>query len=102
MFLETSYLKYLPSIGDYDFSAFKLDVRTYLGLGAKERVLAFQSVIKSTSGDVPFYRLSEIGGKRLFRVYPDHINIWIIIVHMFRLLSDLCYGGVLDVKFLPA
>ncbi len=67
MFLETSYLKYLPSIGDYDFSTFKLDIRTYFALGAKERVLAFQSVIKSTSGDVPFYRLSEIGGKRLFR-----------------------------------
>ncbi len=66
-FLETSYLKYLPSVADYDFSTFKLDMRTYFDLGKNEQVIALQSVLKSSSGEVPFYRLSEIGGKRLFR-----------------------------------
>ncbi len=67
IFLETSYLKYLPSVSDYDFSTFMLDLRTYFDLGKHEQVIALQSVVKSASGEVPFYRLSEIGGKRLFR-----------------------------------
>ncbi|MCW3807833.1 BamA/TamA family outer membrane protein [Plebeiibacterium marinum] len=67
MFFESSYLNYFRALGDYDFSTFKFDYRTYVDLGKNEQVIAMQAVVKSTAGDVPFYRMSEIGGKRLFR-----------------------------------
>lgn len=67
VFIESSFLHYFPQVGAYDFSSFKLDARTYIDLGKKDQVLAFQAMIKATNGEVPFYRLSALGGKRAFR-----------------------------------
>ena len=59
---------------DNDFARVSLDARAYRTLrpGAATRaprVVALQAVVSTTSGDVPFDRLSSIGGQNLVRGY---------------------------------
>ncbi len=53
---------------DYSFSRFKLDLRKYLPLGV-DGVLALQTYMLSTGGNVPFYKLALLGGDTLLRGY---------------------------------
>ena len=66
-FISLAYAYYPESLGDYSFSAFTFDARKYVKLGEDEQVLAMQAYFNSADGDIPFYRLSRLGGKRLFR-----------------------------------
>ncbi len=66
-YFKGSWLKYLPSVSDYNFSSLTLDVREFLPVGKKESVFGFQMYAQHISGDAPFYRLAVLGGKRLFR-----------------------------------
>lgn len=52
---------------DYSFTTGNLDVRKFISLKSDESILGFQAMINTTSGDVPFYKLSSIGGKRMLR-----------------------------------
>lgn len=63
-YLAISYDYYF---GDYDFSSFKIDARNYIKLSENDKVLAFQAYLNSAYGDVPFFRMPTLGGKRLFR-----------------------------------
>ncbi len=53
---------------DFSFTSLKLDCRQYL-LVASDQVLALQAYIRSTSGEVPFHKLSLLGGESLMRGY---------------------------------
>ncbi len=66
-YVEGSWLTYLPSFNDYDFSSLTLDVREFMPIGEKESALGFQLYAQHVSGEAPFYRLAVLGGKRLFR-----------------------------------
>lgn len=60
---------YGPIAGsDFSFHRLKLDLREYLPVGARG-VLACQAYFLSTGGDVPFYKLAQIGGDTLLRGY---------------------------------
>ncbi len=54
--------------GRYDFQRYIVDFRTYLTVW-HSHILAFQAYGRSTSGDVPFQKLSELGGSLLMRGY---------------------------------
>jgi len=66
-FISLEYLYYPKSLGDYSFSSITFDARKFFKVGPNEKVLATQFYIKSVDGNVPFYRLPVLGGKRLFR-----------------------------------
>ncbi len=51
---------------DFDFINFKLDLRNYYEV-ASEQILTVQALLESNSGDVPFYRLAQLGGDSLLR-----------------------------------
>jgi outer membrane protein assembly factor BamA len=53
---------------DFAFTSFKLDCREYF-LVAPDQVLALQVYIRSTAGEVPFYKLAMLGGESLMRGY---------------------------------
>ena len=53
---------------DFTFASLKLDCREYF-LVAPNQVLALQLYIRSTSGEVPFYKLALLGGETLMRGY---------------------------------
>jgi outer membrane protein assembly factor BamA len=53
---------------DFAFTSLKLDCREYF-LVAPNQVLAFQAYIRSTSGEVPFYKLAFLGGESIMRGY---------------------------------
>ncbi len=52
---------------DYEYTATALDARRFISLNEDKSVLGFQAVVNATSGDVPFYKLASIGGKRMLR-----------------------------------
>ncbi len=52
---------------DYNFTSATLDVRKYLDLKGKESILAFQAYLSGAEGDIPFYKMSFLGGSRLLR-----------------------------------
>ncbi len=66
-FIEGYLISYIDGPGDYGFSSLAIDGRTFISLGNKERVIGFQGYCNVVSGDVPFYRMASIGGKRRFR-----------------------------------
>ncbi|MGQ1784027.1 MULTISPECIES: hypothetical protein [unclassified Saccharicrinis] len=66
-YISFDYTYYPKSIGDFSFSSLTFDARKFFDLGKKERVLATQIYLKSADGDVPFFRLPVLGGKRFFR-----------------------------------
>ena len=53
---------------DFAFTSLKLDCREYF-LVAPDQVLAFQAYIRSTAGEVPFYKLAFLGGESIMRGY---------------------------------
>ncbi|MCJ7682297.1 MAG: BamA/TamA family outer membrane protein [Candidatus Aminicenantes bacterium] len=53
---------------EFDFTALKLDLRTYVPL-AKSHSLAFQFLMDTRLGEPPFYSLSQLGGDRILRGY---------------------------------
>ena len=54
----------------FSYSEFRLDGRKYLDLaGNGSSILAFQTQLKATAGDVPFLDLSGIGGSQILRGY---------------------------------
>jgi hypothetical protein len=71
-----------PAIGsDFDYRQVNFDGRHYFNVG--KGVLANQCQIVSSWGDVPFYRLAALGGKKALRGIPhplkyiDH-NMWLV------------------------
>ncbi|GAF03838.1 BamA/TamA family outer membrane protein [Saccharicrinis fermentans] len=66
-FASLSYMHYPKVWGDYSFSTVTLDVRRFISLTKKDRVLASQFYLKSAHGNVPFFRLPVLGGKKLLR-----------------------------------
>ena len=52
---------------EYDFSSSSIDVRRFISLNGDKSILGFQGVVNATVGDVPFYKLASIGGKRMLR-----------------------------------
>lgn len=65
IFTATAYDNFTGS--DYSFVSGNLDVRKFCSINGDKSILGFQVVVNSTSGDVPFYKLSSIGGKRMLR-----------------------------------
>lgn len=61
----TAYGSFIGS--DYEFATANLDVRKFYSLKGDESVIGVQVVMCSTFGDVPFYKLASIGGKRMLR-----------------------------------
>jgi hypothetical protein len=58
-----------PGMGsDFNFTYFNLDLRRYVEITAGS-VLAMQALATMTSGDVPFYFLSQLGGSDVMRGY---------------------------------
>lgn len=54
----------------FSYSEFQLDGRKYIDLmGNGSSVLAFQTLVQLTGGDVPFLDLSSIGGNQILRGY---------------------------------
>jgi hypothetical protein len=53
---------------DFTFNRLEIDLRKYLPLGT-DRVLALQTYVVSTGGDVPFYKLALLGGDSHLRGY---------------------------------
>ncbi len=96
-FVSLEYLYYPELFGDYSFSSLTFDARKYFKLGANEKVLATQFYLKSASGDVPFYRLPALGGKRLFRgiarpyKYMDKNSMYLQAAYRSRLWWRLGY-----------
>lgn len=67
--LEASVVPFLSAFGsDYNYIQSVVDARAYLPLG-HQQLLAFQYYLETTDGDVPFYRLPQLGGPDLLRGY---------------------------------
>jgi outer membrane translocation and assembly module TamA len=59
---------------DFDFSAYDIDFRRYLGVDAgNNRVIALQLRGKFVTGTPPFYRLPALGGSRIMRGYKSGV-----------------------------
>lgn len=63
-YVAVSYDRYF---GDYNFSSIKIDARDYYKIDDNDKVIALQAYLQSATGDVPFFRMPALGGKRLFR-----------------------------------
>ncbi len=66
-FIDCSWIQYTDIIGNYKFFDFTIDARKFYKLGINDNILGFQMNFHNVSGDVPFYHLAVLGGKRLFR-----------------------------------
>lgn len=51
---------------DFKYSAFRLDMRTYIPVFGKN-VLALQALVRTVDGTAPFYDLSSLGGANIMR-----------------------------------
>jgi len=51
----------------YDFTSTTLDVRKYVSLNKDKSILGFQAYVSGADGEVPFYKMSFLGGSRLLR-----------------------------------
>lgn len=68
-FFQLSATAYGASAGsDFNFNRVELNLRKYFPMGARS-VLALQTYLCSTGGDVPFYKLAMLGGDTLLRGY---------------------------------
>lgn len=72
-FLRFSALFYSSLLfGDFDYQQFQLDARKYFSPGdGKTHVLAFQALLVSTFGEVPFEQLGFIGGENMMRGFIE-------------------------------
>lgn len=55
---------------DYRFQLSSLDVRKYIPVKGDESILGLQAYFSHSDGDVPFFKLPYIGGKRMLRGIP--------------------------------
>lgn len=55
---------------EYTFQSYRLDLRKYFTLFSSH-VLAFQSIVQTQTGTVPFHRLSRMGGQYVMRGYYE-------------------------------
>jgi len=62
------FLYYAPIIDDYKFLDIELDVKQYWAI-KPDQVIAANFYLKSVSGDVPFYKVSALGGSQRMRGY---------------------------------
>jgi hypothetical protein len=70
-FLSAATTWFFHALGsDYGFSNTNIDIRKYFCIQEGDKVLAFQGYYNYTDGEVPFYKLSQVGGKRLLRGVP--------------------------------
>ncbi len=60
-------LKYDRYFGPYQFGSLALDMRSYYTVGENNKVLGLQAYFNTAEGDIPFYRMPALGGKRAFR-----------------------------------
>ncbi|TRX65977.1 BamA/TamA family outer membrane protein [Carboxylicivirga sp. M1479] len=65
IFSAAAYDSFMGS--DYQFGSASLDARKFISLNEDKSILGFQAVVNARVGDVPFYKLSSIGGKRMLR-----------------------------------
>src|SRR5690606_6453168 len=72
-YLEFSTLFYSPLLqSEYSFQSYKIDARKYFSLKESgKEVLAFQSLMLFTSGDVPFEEMGMVGGEIIMRGYLE-------------------------------
>ncbi len=71
-FVELSALFYSTFLGEYGFQSYKIDARKYFSLKKTGyEVLAFQTQMLFTTGDVPFDELGLIGGEVIMRGYME-------------------------------
>jgi len=69
-FVSGSTALYRESLGsDFEAETFKLAVNNYRPMG-EQNVLALRGVVRSTSGEAPFFLLSTVGGSTDLRGYP--------------------------------
>jgi outer membrane protein assembly factor BamA len=70
-YVELSTLFYQTFLGsEFGFQSYKVDARKYIGLRPEgKQVLAFQSLMVFTSGEVPFEELGSVGGEIINRGY---------------------------------
>ncbi|AZQ63279.1 hypothetical protein EI427_13815 [Flammeovirga pectinis] len=69
-YLDFAATFYASSLEDGGFATIELDARRYLDFDTDgKRVLAFQGLMKSTFGNVPFNELALLGGKQILRGY---------------------------------
>lgn len=68
-YVEGSYVRFTPKIGsDFTYNINWIDARHYFDF-KKDRVLATQVYARLSSGDVPFFHLSQMGGNQRMRGY---------------------------------
>lgn len=58
------------SLGDYGYSRYRLDGRVYLPFG-EDIVWANQAFVDVTTGDTPFYMMTQLGGSKRMRGYYE-------------------------------
>ena len=70
-FVSGRAMLYRESLGsDFEAETFKLAVNKYLPMG-EQNVLALRGILRSTSGEAPFFLLSTFGGSIDLRGYPS-------------------------------
>ncbi|BDD07224.1 BamA/TamA family outer membrane protein [Aureibacter tunicatorum] len=75
-YLETSFMYYPQFSNSSDFTKFIFDARKYVKIQSWKNVLAFQAKASSSSGGLPFFMMSNIGGKNDLRGI-EHANKYI-------------------------
>lgn len=68
LFSTAVYGEFIKS--DYNFTSSTLDIRKFISLKGDKSIIGFQGAVRARTGDVPFYMLASIGGKRLLRGIP--------------------------------
>ena len=90
---------------DFNYAAFRLDLRTYIPMFEKH-VLALQVFMRAVSGDAPFYDLSNLGGAWMMRGtfngrYSDKSLLAAqaeFRLHVWKRLSAVSFAGLGDVS----
>ncbi len=83
-FITASALWYFQNaLGEYSFEEYNVDVRKFFSIKEDKMILAAQAYMNVTNGNVPFYKLSAVGGKRALRGIPSPLkyidsNAWFV------------------------
>ena len=91
---------------DYKYQHFFFDYRQYEKIFSDQRILAFQLAAQFNQGNIPFYKLSKLGGKDYLRgidntnLYTAQHSFYVQIEgrqHLFWRLGGVLFAGVGDV-----
>jgi outer membrane protein assembly factor BamA len=90
--------------GDFNYSAFRLDLRRYVPVLGRD-VLAFQLLVRTVGGNAPFYDLSNLGGAWMMRGtfngrYSDKSLLAFQTeyrLHVWKRISAVAFAGAGDV-----